>query len=75
MNMLKRKTLISLFMLFIMMVTAGCSATDTTSSKDTSKLITDDSKPYIGFLLDTLQDERWYKDKALFEDEINKRSY
>jgi D-xylose ABC transporter substrate-binding protein len=72
MNMLKRKTLISLFMLIIMMVTAGCSATDTTSSKDTSKLITDDSKPYIGFLLDTLQDERWYKDKALFEDEIKK---
>jgi len=55
-----------------MIVTAGCSSTEKASSTNDSKLITDESKPYVGFLLDTLKDERWYKDKALFEEEIKK---
>lgn len=55
-----------------MIVTAGCSSTGKTQSANDSKLITDESKPYVGFLLDTLKDERWYKDKALFEEEIKK---
>lgn len=55
-----------------MIVTAGCSSSEKTSSYNESKLITDESKPYVGFLLDTLKDERWYKDKALFEEEIKK---
>jgi len=55
-----------------MFVTAGCSSSENTSSANDSKLITDESKPYVGFLLDTLKDERWYKDKALFEEEIKK---
>ncbi|QHS23687.1 sugar ABC transporter substrate-binding protein [Virgibacillus sp. MSP4-1] len=56
------------------MVMIGCS--DQSSSKqsddnsDNIKLTTDTEKPYVGFLLDTLQDERWYKDKQIFEEQV-----
>ncbi|AZB44727.1 ATPase [Bacillus sp. FJAT-42376] len=37
---------------------------------DRVKLVSDAGKPYIGFVLDTLKEERWYKDKALFEEKV-----
>ncbi|WP_090988970.1 sugar ABC transporter substrate-binding protein [Bacillus sp. OV322] len=37
-----------------------------------TKLIADKDKIYVGFMLDTLQDERWYKDKKLFEEQVKK---
>ncbi|AYA76283.1 ATPase [Bacillus sp. Y1] len=67
-----KMSLTSLFLIIVMVVTAGCSSAEKASSNNNSKLITDESKPYVGFLLDTLKDERWYKDKALFEEEIKK---
>lgn len=72
MKNIPKMSLTSLFLIIVMIVTAGCSSTEKASSTNDSKLITDDSKPYVGFLLDTLKDERWYKDKALFEEEIKK---
>lgn len=33
-------------------------------------MIQDQTIPYIGFLLDTLEEERWYKDKQSFEDHV-----
>lgn len=53
----------------------GCSTkmgNKITESNRPLKLISDDKKVYIGFVLDTLKDDRWYKDKALFEDEVEK---
>lgn len=35
-----------------------------------SKLVDDEEKVYVGFILDTLRDERWYQDKEAFEEEI-----
>ncbi|MGG7619192.1 sugar ABC transporter substrate-binding protein [Bacillus coreaensis] len=72
MKNITKMSLTSLFLIIIMIVTAGCSSGEKASSNNDSKLITDESKPYVGFLLDTLKDERWYKDKALFEEEIKK---
>jgi D-xylose ABC transporter substrate-binding protein len=62
---------LSLVLCFVMLITIACSSTeDATPTKTAGKLITNESVPYIGFLIDTLEEERWYKDKQLFEDHI-----
>lgn len=63
-----------LIILVLVILSTGCSLSQSNNTKENEeiKLISDESKPYIGFLLDSLKDERWYKDKALFEEEVKK---
>lgn len=49
---------------------ASCSQTTTENSQPKMKLAQDDSKVYVGFSLDTLQEDRWYKDKEAFEKKV-----
>ncbi|MEI2465247.1 sugar ABC transporter substrate-binding protein [Niallia taxi] len=49
---------------------AACSQTTTENSEPKMKLAQDDSKVYVGFSLDTLQEDRWYKDKEAFEKKV-----
>lgn len=49
---------------------AACSQTTTENSQPKMKLAQDDSKVYVGFSLDTLQEDRWYKDKVAFEKKV-----
>ncbi|SFL79493.1 sugar ABC transporter substrate-binding protein [Salibacterium qingdaonense] len=67
---------ISIFMLFV--ITAACSGGDSsTNSADSSeggtaeaadqKLRSNQEDPYVGFALDTLREDRWYRDKDAFE--------
>lgn len=49
---------------------AACSQTTTEYSQPKMKLAQDDSKVYVGFSLDTLQEDRWYKDKEAFEKKV-----
>ncbi|PGT81876.1 MULTISPECIES: sugar ABC transporter substrate-binding protein [Bacillaceae] len=66
-----KKTSLSLLLCFVVLITTACSSTEkATSTKTAGKLITNDNVPYVGFLLDTLEEERWYKDKQLFEEHI-----
>lgn len=61
--------------LLISLITVGCSnGTDHKGSSKTDKikLVADEEKVYVGFILDTLSDERWYSDKAAFEEEVIK---
>ncbi|GAA0300460.1 simple sugar transport system substrate-binding protein/D-xylose transport system substrate-binding protein [Gracilibacillus halotolerans] len=58
-----------LFALFLV----GCTSQPSQVNKEVDdgiKLTSDEEKPYIGFVLDTLQDERWYRDKELFEEKV-----
>ncbi|SDC52034.1 xylose-binding protein [Pelagirhabdus alkalitolerans] len=49
----------------------GCQDTEETSNEDNlDKLQANQEQPYVGFAMDTLQDERWYRDKENFETEI-----
>jgi len=49
---------------------AACSQTTSQNSETKMKLAQDDSKVYVGFSLDTLQEDRWYKDKEAFEKKV-----
>ncbi|WP_264196068.1 substrate-binding domain-containing protein [Metabacillus niabensis] len=62
--------MIGLLLSIVALVGTACSTTETSSKQASVKLIQDESVPYIGFLLDTLEEERWYKDKQLFEDHV-----
>ncbi|MCR6105480.1 substrate-binding domain-containing protein [Salipaludibacillus agaradhaerens] len=56
---------------FILLLTlVACSEPTSEKSAAEAKLITEQDTVFIGFLLDTLQDERWYNDKELFEEEV-----
>ncbi|QNF26981.1 sugar ABC transporter substrate-binding protein [Metabacillus sp. KUDC1714] len=55
---------------FFVLITTACSTSEEASSEQSVKLKADESVPYIGFVLDTLEQERWYKDKELFEDQV-----
>jgi len=61
--------------LFISLVLVACGTTNQTEPSEENdtvkKLQVDEDKPYIGFAMDTLQDERWYRDKDYFESTIN----
>ncbi len=65
---------VMILFLIVFFVGVGCSnpSTINQASHTNTKLITDVNQIYIGFVLDTLQEERWYKDKALFEAEVEK---
>lgn len=66
---MKYKMLLIIAILFV----TGCTQTEQVSnSENQKKLISNQEDIYIGFLLDTLQDERWYNDKELFEGEVEK---
>jgi D-xylose ABC transporter substrate-binding protein len=74
MKTLNKNYLAIILSILLVMLAAGCnggSSNDEAHAKD-MKLISDEDKPYVGFLIDTLKDERWYKDKNLFEDQIKK---
>jgi|SRR5699024_5523405 len=67
----------SMVMVVIILITltmVGCtnqsSQTENQVNKDSTKLTSEEEKPYIGFVLDTLKDERWYQDKELFEEKV-----
>ncbi|GKU81978.1 sugar ABC transporter substrate-binding protein [Niallia sp. NCCP-28] len=72
--MKRNKNQINIFWIVILFLfITGCSSlssNDSTKKEEAIKLISDEKKPYIGFILDTLKDERWYKDKELFEEEV-----
>ncbi|NRD79744.1 substrate-binding domain-containing protein [Bacillus sp. BRMEA1] len=61
-----------LFIILTVVVAAGCSASPSKKVEKVNhfKFTADEHKPYVGFLIDTLKDERWYKDKALFEEQV-----
>ncbi|WP_034331913.1 substrate-binding domain-containing protein [Bacillus sp. J37] len=65
-----KKAVIGLLLSIVALIGTACSTTETSSKQASVKLIQDESVPYIGFLLDTLEEERWYKDKQLFEDHV-----
>ncbi|WP_138418436.1 sugar ABC transporter substrate-binding protein [Aquibacillus sediminis] len=65
--------------LLLPLVFVGCTNSSSQPDKETktsqaiknTKLTTGEEKPYIGFVLDTLEEERWYKDKEQFEEKVN----
>lgn len=67
-----RKIIFALLVLVVTVFASACSNTSTevVAKQDKIKLTEDEKIPYIGFVLDTLSDERWYKDKALFEEQV-----
>lgn len=67
-----KKNLKWLIPLVIIASSTGCSTslTDKEQAAVSTKSLNKDDKPYIGFALDTLKEERWYKDKKIFEDEV-----
>lgn len=67
-----RRTIGVLLLFVVTIFSSACSntATDIVAKQDKIKLTEDEKIPYIGFVLDTLSDERWYKDKALFEEQV-----
>ena len=67
-----RKIIFALLVLVVTVFASACSNTsiEIVAKQDKIKLTEDEKIPYIGFVLDTLSDERWYKDKALFEEQV-----
>ncbi|MEN2769061.1 sugar ABC transporter substrate-binding protein [Ornithinibacillus xuwenensis] len=73
MNMIIKRSLLLILAILITAFIVGCSSESSKTdnqANDTTKLIANEEKPYIGFVLDTLKDERWYKDKELFEGKV-----
>ncbi|MDL4839117.1 sugar ABC transporter substrate-binding protein [Aquibacillus rhizosphaerae] len=68
----KKHRLLVFLGLILIILASACSNEAKVEPKKTDevKLTTDENKVYIGFVLDTLQQERWYKDKELFEEKI-----
>ncbi|WP_396334574.1 sugar ABC transporter substrate-binding protein [Alkalihalobacillus sp. MEB130] len=56
--------------LLIVSISAACSNIDEQASYDAEEiqLLSDDV--YVGFVIDTLKEERWYNDKEIFEEEV-----
>lgn len=68
-----KKVKIVLFSLLICLFLGACSNNDKvkqSSENEKIKLVEEQDKIYVGLILDTLRDERWYKDKEAFENEI-----
>lgn len=66
-----KQVILSFMLAFVVLIGTACSSTEEgTTTQTAGKMIANESIPYIGFLLDTLEEERWYKDKKLFEDHI-----
>lgn len=70
MTIFYKKTFLGLLFLVVILAGTACSTANEATSKKQVNLKSDDSVPYIGFVLDTLEEERWYNDKQLFEDEV-----
>ena len=72
---LPKKMILGLLTILFALNMTACS-NPTTSKKPTAsehiKLTTNDEDVYVGFILDTLKNERWYKDKGLFEEQVKK---
>ncbi|WP_458120053.1 sugar ABC transporter substrate-binding protein [Paenibacillus sp. Z6-24] len=69
--MRKTKTLLGTLLLATAVLSTACGPAPAAPTADPAKVkLTPDDKPYVGFVLDTLREERWYKDKALFEKAI-----
>ncbi|MGN9863473.1 sugar ABC transporter substrate-binding protein [Bacillus swezeyi] len=67
-----KRGLFSLALLGLLFAAAGCSfntAEKSAQKEEKTKLIADSDKLYVGFAIDTLKEERWYKDKEAFEKE------
>ena len=56
----------SLTLLLLTFSLAACANNESTATSNVSLQI-DSNKKYVGFLIDTLQQDRWYKDKDMFE--------
>lgn len=63
---MRKKLLTGAIILSISLLSA-CSQTTVKDADTKLKLAQDDNKVYVGFSLDTLAEERWYKDKDAFE--------
>lgn len=62
-----------LFIMSICLLVVGCSdraVVQQPGADEKIKLVNDEEKVYVGFILDTLRDERWYGDKEAFENKI-----
>ncbi|MBM7542858.1 sugar ABC transporter substrate-binding protein [Amphibacillus cookii] len=71
--MFNKKHFLSFISLFLLFALVGCfNQSNNNDSEDTSvtKLRSEQDIPYIGFAMDTLQDERWYRDKDYFEQKV-----
>lgn len=69
---MKKRNRTGLFLL-LSMVAVGCSPANVEPPVTESAKLTVDEQLYVGFVLDTLKDERWYKDKELFEEAVESR--
>ncbi|WP_208585788.1 sugar ABC transporter substrate-binding protein [Gracilibacillus suaedae] len=58
--------------LIILLLLAACTSSDITSDEQNAvtKLRTDKDKVYVGFALDTLKEDRWYRDKEYVESKV-----
>lgn len=66
---------IGLLALLVALTSTACSSSPAGKQSSNGKQelkLADKEKPYIGFSLDTLEEERWYKDKTVFEEEVKK---
>ncbi|MFC4321390.1 sugar ABC transporter substrate-binding protein [Litchfieldia salsa] len=64
-----KKKIVMICLLALSLLVAACSNKEAEIEQQSSKqkLTSDPDKIYVGFALDTLQQERWYKDKEHFE--------
>ncbi|WP_338779795.1 substrate-binding domain-containing protein [Metabacillus sp. FJAT-52054] len=71
-KVLHKNSQVCILFLIMLLFNSACTnqVADEPNKADRIKLVSDDGKPYIGFVLDTLKEERWYKDKALFEEKV-----
>lgn len=53
--------------IFLSMLLSACGSAEPVKPAAEADKLTHEDQPYVGFVLDTLKDERWYKDKELFE--------
>ena len=72
---LPKKMILGLLTILFALNMTACSNPTTSkipTASDHIKLTTNDEDVYVGFILDTLKNERWYKDKGLFEEQVKK---
>ncbi|WP_075980526.1 sugar ABC transporter substrate-binding protein [Bacillus massilinigeriensis] len=66
----------SMLVLCVTIITTACTnGLKENNAPDETKKVTlkeKDETIYVGFAIDTLKEERWYKDKSLFEDQVRK---
>ncbi|MET1029749.1 sugar ABC transporter substrate-binding protein [Domibacillus tundrae] len=65
-----KKRIWTVLVLVLSMMLAACGTVKNGKPATEAVKLTADDQLYIGFVLDTLKDERWYKDKELFEEAV-----